>query len=338
MEWLPYRLAYYALFVIIVFYFYQIFDIQYVRRFPQSKWVYRSIMVVCPVVWTVFGCVESLMFLKTPVFIGSILILGETLYEGGSRLDRFGTTVALFVYLLLLDVGATVIIFLTQQIMPLPFDPFMISGRDLTIRLGYNAILDIMLLLMTIRLFEKILFRRSRSIGWLPKTGTAKLNALLIIMVVIQIIPMTYLVYLAFLSRQVILFFLALVICTAVQFYLMFIFESLAKRCKAEQDMELGRLTAQMQGEYLEAITRQNDHLQSLIHDMKNHMQVMESLYRLGDREEAEAYMARIIGEMDAEGLSAGSQIQDPSDTSKTIKKTPDSDKNTGISDMQISK
>jgi len=46
MEWLPYRLVYYALFVIIVFYFYQIFDIQYVRRFPQSKWVYRSIMVV----------------------------------------------------------------------------------------------------------------------------------------------------------------------------------------------------------------------------------------------------------------------------------------------------
>lgn len=269
----------------------------YERKY-RDTWPYILWLILWPAVVGMLGSTDYVPVLiwKTPVLIGGIVAAPVFLYTGKSWGQRMATGVCYFVYFLIVDMLTMLAITVLQPILHLPFDPVAVSGREFSVRMGYNGLADVFIVMGTIRPLRRLLTRKKD-----PVPEVVHLNIFLFFFVLIQVVPLTYLLYMA-VQGSLLLLMTAIFGCIAMDLYLIYIFNSLSKRYALERDMAVQKQQNTMQATYLETIDRQNAHLRTLIHDMKNHMQVLEGLYRSGDYGQAEGYAKKIITEMDAEG------------------------------------
>lgn len=269
----------------------------YERKYT-AIWPYSLFLIVLPAALGVIGASEyaPVLIWKTPLLIGGFIAAPVFLYTGKSWGQRMATGVFCFAYMMIVDMLTMIAITALQPVLHFPFDPMALSGRDYTVRMGYNGLADVFVMMGTIRPFRRLLIRKKD-----PVPEVVHLNIFLFLFVLIQIIPLTYTLFIV-IQYSRLLFVAAIFGCIAMDLYLIYIFNSLSKRYALERDMMVQKQQNSMQATYLETIDRQNTHLHTLIHDMKNHMQVLESLYRSGDYSQAEGYSRKIITEMDAEG------------------------------------
>lgn len=76
-----------------------------------------------------------------------------------------------------------------------------------------------------------------------------------------------------------------------INIYFLYLFGSLSRAGKLERDLELYRKQDEIQYRYYGELEKKYQESRKMVHDMKNHLQAVESLYHQEQREEADGYV-----------------------------------------------
>lgn len=87
-----------------------------------------------------------------------------------------------------------------------------------------------------------------------------------------------------------------------IDIYLIYLFDAISQKYRLENELGLMEQKESMQQIYYHNLEVQYDESRKIIHDMRNHIQIFEELYRSGNFDEAEKYSIAIYKMMDKMG------------------------------------
>jgi sensor histidine kinase YesM len=224
----------------------------------------------------------NIVMIKGLFSVLSIFIISFFLFQTTSIKKMVIQDFIFWLYLIIVDVIALLLLSLSNEIM---IGAVIDDPRLLFISSSANAIL----FLGSFRLFVEGVKEFKRDFIGLQQ------NILLLLLAIFEIM---LLVYLLILNDHVENGGIQIIICLVFIFldgYLIYLFESIAKKNHLKQEVFIAKKQVEMQNTYYKTIESQYDESQRLIHDMKNHLQTLKSLYLLTEIKEEAAEYDQII-------------------------------------------
>ncbi|MGL4605930.1 MAG: sensor histidine kinase [Eubacteriaceae bacterium] len=254
----------------------------YVPRY-QQKWIYVA-------VWLGFVLLSILVYLTEIPIIKSlfclvfIFVFEFVLFKGYSKKEMIGYGLFFFLFLLVID-SLSVILF------------SVVSTNTIGILkqnewfLFISGVSNGILLLCFSNLFTRVMKRHRIEMIDIEQ------NAFLIALAIFEVLLSNYIMILSENSPNGIVQGFIVIGFLVFDFYLIFLFESISKKNRLEQEVVLGKQQATMQANYYATIEAQYDESQRLIHDMKNHLHTLESMYTEDERIQEEKEYTEMIYE-----------------------------------------
>ncbi|WP_297632216.1 GHKL domain-containing protein [uncultured Clostridium sp.] len=103
-------------------------------------------------------------------------------------------------------------------------------------------------------------------------------------------------------KEDIILFIINLVLIVFFNIFITNIFEAISKNNELKGKLELYEKQKIMEYDYYTSLESKYNSSRKVIHDIKNHMQTIDSLYEIGEKKEAKDYLKNMYGLLDSLG------------------------------------
>lgn len=103
-------------------------------------------------------------------------------------------------------------------------------------------------------------------------------------------------------EEDITLFIINLVLIVFFNIFITNIFESISKNNELKNKVEFYEKQKNIEYEYYTALESKYNSSRKVIHDVKNHMQTIDSLYEVGESKEAKVYLKEMYGLLDSLG------------------------------------
>lgn len=279
-------------FTLSVFIIWQLFHSMKVLGTTHNHRKWREIGGIS--LYFVLSCV--LLFVENPIMNVILLVvvaplIGTYLYNHSKEyLIRY---VILCISILLTEFIATVLVQL------------LIFGEWIYFN---NPFFYQILAIITIRSSEYLILRLVVRVMRWKEQGGMKVSQLLasLLLPVFSIVFLYSLLYLLQIysgETQVIVFMVNLCLLLAVNIYFSWLLETITKNNQLTKELNQYEQQSKYQYEYYERLEKQYQESRKIIHDVRNHIQQVEELARLHEKEELENYTADIHAMLNKLGL-----------------------------------
>lgn len=236
--------------------------------------VYITVAIVCSLLGS--GLINAVLLMGIP-------LLGNRIYHSGKK--------HFFYYLIL-----AVAVFLTDGLVNVVLQTGMYFGILYFNSMGLMVLMHIVSTRLTeymvISLIVLIVLRKNSSY---PISKKQFFRALILpLFSLVNVYTMLYCIQVFMTDTMLLLFLVNLLLLISINIYFTVLFDTIGKNQYLENELNLHRQQAKMQWDYYESEEKKYEESRKLIHDIRNHMETMEQLYRSNDAADAAEYAENI--------------------------------------------
>lgn len=247
------------------------------RNINKSKKEYIFIYVIFTIIITAISLLGNGAFNLISITIGNILI-GHYYYNNSRKYKIYYLvfSICLFICNMLASTSISLVIYALNIYITEPMYQFVI-------------------VLVSIRLIEYIYCKLA--VLFINKRNASKLTILQTLSFVItQLFSIVYMFslfsYVQIFSTEedIILFSINVILILAVNAYSIYMFDSISKNNILENEVSLYKQQSELQYRYYDSLEKKYQGSRKLAHDIRNHLNTIEELYKMNDHETAKEY------------------------------------------------
>lgn len=253
----------------------------------ESKKVYFSVFVILVISYILINLINVPIVNCIYGFV-SLLVISHLLFQTTQKATLV-YSVMLMGFLVIIDIITTLLFTILHQ------QTIIILLNDSAIML-YSDILNQIIVVCTYRFFLNMVSKHQLdSISW-------QQNIFLLLLATFEIILFTYIVSIVRSVSHGIMLTIIILGFLFMDIYILYLFEIISRHNIMARELSLKKQQSTMMSEYYHNIERKYEQSRLIIHDMKNHMQIIETLYHMSDNDVGKKYANEIYKKMDELG------------------------------------